>query len=411
MNTTAQIAEIETATFLKFSEIFAEVTNIPREKIPGFIGLHLENENDLLAKVDHFIKLARQTEVSSSKFERLDQACTDLGRNEIKMSIAVSNYILDRPVESIDRTLMDESSTMQILYDLRKVMIDLDPKGHDFSGVSKVLNFTAKNRLKSYLAEYETSQDKFNAIFESLHLDKIAMVRESSKLAKEKTILWRLMQLLHKYAFIADVLSERLFKLTAEYQETDPSKAQAITNCLLTKIKRRKKDFYQQLKLCAVGYLLLEMLRANQIKLSSSLDNIIAGATAAVNSASLVQMEILDSKTLEDGIATWRHMSKKSLSDTMQMLKEKVNESNPNAELLALLTASSEAFFMDLSQLWKYKWYALSELQMAVVSFVEEADKSLNYLVKHYDEDWYSLMAQLSDNEVGSLVNRAAHIL
>ena len=106
-----------------------------------------------------------------------------MGTEEIRDAANISSRMLDRPVNTMESGVFNESSPVsQALLNLRSTVENLDPSRHgDLLSSKKILGLIPfGNKLKDYFRMYQSSQSHINAIIIALNNGKDELLKDNA---------------------------------------------------------------------------------------------------------------------------------------------------------------------------------------------------------------------------------------
>ena len=362
------------------------VSVVPQDEADQIVKLDQTKVPELDAKVNDFVMNILQTPVNTSAFEEKVNAIHQLGNTEIRASAQISNRMLDRPANSMDKALFDNSPIAKSLTELRSVVEQLDPsKQGTLQSPRKFLGIIPMGkRVQDYFRKYQSAQTHINAIIESLYHSKDELMKDNAIIEQEKVTLWALMQSLRQYIYVGKKIDEQLLQNIGELEAADPEKARVVKEEMLFYVRQKNMDFLTQLAVNIQGYLALDMIRKNNLELIKGVDRATTTTISALRTAVMVSQALSSQKLVLDQINALNTTTSGLIESTSMLLKRQTAQvheqaSSSSVDLEKLQTAFNHIYeTMDAIDVFKVK--ALGNMQQTINVLTQEVDRAQTYL-------------------------------
>jgi len=246
----------------------APVAVVAPAKAANAVPLAPEETTKLDGQIADFVTAVTSLDIHGADFKSRVDAIGSMGNAEIAQAAAVSNRMLERPINSLKNGMLDEkSSVSKGLGDLRATIEKLDPSRQgDLFSPRKVLGFIPMgNKLVRYFDGYKSAQSHLNAIIESLYRSKDELQKDNAAIETEKTQLWALMKRLEQYIYLGKKLDTSLSAKLDALDATDPDRAKILREDVLFDTRQKVTDLLTQMAVNVQGYLALDLIRKNNV--------------------------------------------------------------------------------------------------------------------------------------------------
>ncbi len=365
----------------------APVTAVPAEQAAGAVKLTAEEETKLDSQVSQFIDQVTTLDINGSDFKTRVDAINSMGNDEVAQAAAVSNRMLDRSVNSMNRGMLDGNSPVsKSLLDLRTTVEKLDPaKQGDLFAPRKILGIIPMgNHVLAYFDGYRSAQSHINAIIETLYHSKDELTRDNAAVETEKGRLWTLMQKMEQYIYLGKKIDAALSSRLAQLETSDPARAKVLREDVLFYARQKVTDLLTQMAVSVQGYLALDLIKKNNIELIKGVDRATTTTVSALRTAVMVAQALGNERLVLDQIKALSTTTGNLIESTSQMLKTQtgqIYEQASSATLdVAQLQRAFDNIYATMDAVADYKVKALATMQQTVDSLSTEVDKAKTYL-------------------------------
>jgi uncharacterized protein YaaN involved in tellurite resistance len=367
----------------------APVEVISKEKAQSLVPVTAEQHQQLNKKVTEFIEIVISNEVNSDSFKEKVNDIHTMGSNDIRAAANLSNRMLERPAHLLNEGgLADEKTPLgKTLVELRTTVEKLDPTNQNLLTPRKLLGFIPfGNKVTEYFVQYQSAQTQLNHIIEALYNGQDELRQDNAAIEIEKINLWEIMGKLEQYVYLGKQLDAALEKRISEIERQSPEKARIVKEEMLFYVRQKVQDLLTQLAVSIQGYLVLDMVRKNNLELIKGVDRATTTTVSALRTAVMVSQALTNQKLVLNQISALNSTTSNMIAGTARMLKQQAGEINEQAvnstiELDKLKAAFSDIYkTMDMMEDYKVK--ALVNMQKTVNVLSKEVDKSKAYLEK-----------------------------
>jgi uncharacterized protein YaaN involved in tellurite resistance len=347
---------------------------------PDALGA-IKFDGSTLAKLDamvaDFVVAITQLEVRDPKFKQRVADVQKLGDDDVKASAETSSRLLARPVNTIKKGSLSNSSTVgSSLIQLRRQIDALDP-GHqgDLFGVRKLLGLISLGgKLQAYLARYQSSQSHLNAILAGLDSGRQALATDNDDLEEEEANLWQTMERLRQYIYVAGKLDSSLEARIARVEANDPERARILKEDMLFYVRQKVQDLTSQLAVSVQGYLAVDIIRRNNAELIRGVGR--ASTTTAV----IVTQALGDQRLVLDQITALNMTTSNMIQGTSVLLRGQTTAAGQLAGAPAIdvgkLQAAFDNVYAALDELDTYKLKALDTMSRTVDAMTTQINRA-----------------------------------
>jgi uncharacterized protein YaaN involved in tellurite resistance len=365
----------------------APVQVVSQTQAEGMVKLEPTALQRLDGKVAEFVDIVLRADVHSDSFTEKVNAIHTLGNADIRAAANVSNRMLERPVQAMEKGLFDESSSVsRSLVDLRATIEDLDPaRQGDLLAPKKLFGLIPfGNRLRDYFLRYQSAQDHINGILKSLYSGQDELCKDNAAIEQEKVNLWSIMQRLEQYVYTGKKIDAALESRVAEVEGQQPEKARVIKEEMLFYIRQKVQDLLTQLAVSIQGYLALDMIRKNNLELIKGVDRASTTTVSALRTAVIVAQALTNQKLVLDQIGALNKTTGNLIESTSNMLKGQSATIHQQAASTTLDLKQLQSAFANVYQAMDmvsdYKVKALDTMRQTVATLSTEVEKARTYL-------------------------------
>lgn len=381
------------------------VKQVTPDEALGAVKLSDADKAKLDSQVGTFTDTLLSADVHGDTFRERVDAIAKMADEDIARSAAVSNRLLDRPTNAMNRGgLADASPISRGLLDLRRQVEDLDPSRQgDLFSPRKLLGLIPMgSKIVDYFRGYQSSQGHLNAIIESLYNGKDELQRDDAAIDQEKQNMWELMGRLEKWAYLAKQLDDALSaKIDAV---TDPQRKKILQEEALFQLRQKRQDIATQMAVDVQGYMALDLVRRNNVELIKGVDRATTTTVSALRTAIIVAQALTSQKLVLDQITALNDTTNRVIESTSEMLRD---NSARIAEQAASSTVSVDSLkkafdnvIATLDTIDTYKVQALGSMQQTVTALEAQVQRAKPYL----DRERQAVISQsTADSEPGEV--------
>lgn len=367
----------------------APVAVVAPAKAANAVPLAPEETTKLDGQIADFVTAVTSLDIHGADFKSRVDAIGSMGNAEIAQAAAVSNRMLERPINSLKNGMLDEkSSVSKGLGDLRATIEKLDPSRQgDLFSPRKLLGFIPMgNKLVRYFDGYKSAQSHLNAIIESLYRSKDELQKDNAAIETEKTQLWALMKRLEQYVYLGKKLDTSLSAKLDALDATDPDRAKILREDVLFDTRQKVTDLLTQMAVNVQGYLALDLIRKNNVELIKGVERATTTTVSALRTAVIAAQALANQKLVLDQITALNTTTGNIIEATAQMLRQqtgKVSEQAAGATVdVKQLQRAFENIYATMDAVADYKVKALGSMQQTVDALTTEVGKAQGYLDK-----------------------------
>lgn len=367
----------------------APVAVVAPAKAANAVPLAPEETTKLDGQIADFVTAVTSLDIHGTDFKSRVDAIGTMGNAEIAQAAAVSNRMLERPINSLKNGMLDEkSSVSKGLGDLRATIEKLDPSRQgDLFSPRKLLGFIPMgSKLVAYFDGYRSAQSHLNAIIESLYRSKDELQKDNAAIETEKTQLWALMKRLEQYIYLGKKLDASLSGKLDALDATDPDRAKVLREDVLFYTRQKVTDLLTQMAVNVQGYLALDLIRKNNIELIKGVERATTTTVSALRTAVIAAQALANQKLVLDQITALNTTTGNLIEATAQMLRQqtgKVYEQAAGATVdVKQLQRAFENIYATMDAVADYKVKALGSMQQTVDALTSEVGKAQGYLEK-----------------------------
>ena len=388
----------------------APVAPVATEQAAGMVKLQPAKQAELDGKVREFVQVILQGDVQSDAFKTKLTGVHTLGNQEIRAAAAISNRLLERPVQAMNTGLFDEGSQIsRSLLDLRNKIEDLDPSRQgDMFAPRKLLGLIPLgNKVQDYFRQYQSAQTHLDAIIKALYHGQDELRKDNAAIEEEKANAWRIMDKLEQYVYVSRKIDAEVEARLAEIEASDPEKARVVKEELLFYIRQKVQDILTQLAVTIQGYLSMDMIRKNNLELIKGVDRATTTTISALRTAVIVAQALANQKLVLDQIGALNTTTGNMIEATSQMLKQQAGriheQASSSAVSLDKLKLAFQNIYDSMDMVSTYKVKALENMQKTVDVLSVEVEKSKAYLDRTREETVREVSADLGKAVEGEI--------
>lgn len=248
--------------------------------------------------VAEYVETVASLDPGGQKFLRAVASIDRLGQREFSAAAAMSDRMLQRRLDSARGLLAARAPLAHQLAELRKLVDELSPArledGHRRSrgpfGLGSPRDET--DDLADYFEHFARSQDRVEAILQTLAEGRLALERDNALLGQERLSLATVMELLRENAYLTGRLDEALTAQIEAIARTDPERADRLRADLLHAIRRRRQEILTQLAVTTQGYASLRIVEDGNEGMVRALATATTTTAAALRTAVMVAQAV-----------------------------------------------------------------------------------------------------------------------
>ncbi|HET9051004.1 MAG TPA: toxic anion resistance protein [Candidatus Dormibacteraeota bacterium] len=359
------------------------------------VAVDPEQARRIEAMVSGYVDAVVALDPHDPAFTRKVGDVSSLGDREIREYAAASNRLLERPVRSLDRGVLNEKSTVgKGLVDLRHTVEDLNPAKHDLAhgGPRKLLGVIPfGDRVRGYFDKYHDAQSHIDGIIAALRDGKDELVKDNAAIEQERVNLWAQIGRLREYSYMAERLDSTLEARITDVERTDAEKAKILRSDVLFAVRQRHQDLLTQLAVDEQGYLALGLIRQNNAELVKGVDRATTTTIAALRTAVIVAQALTNQRLVLTQIRAVNETTSGMIESTAEMLREqtaKVHEDAASASVdVRRLQAAFDNIFQTLDAIDGYKTQALDTMKVTITELTTQVGKAQAYLERSQSEE------------------------
>lgn len=359
---------------------------------PEALGV-LKLEAATLAKLDamvaDFVVAIAQLPVGDPRFKQRIADIQKFGDDDVKASAEVSARLLARPVNTIKKGALSNSSAVgSNLIQLRRQIDALDPRHQGgLLGTRKLLGvFSLGDKLQAYLARYQSSQSHLNAILAGLESGRQALATDNDDLAEEETNLWQTIERLRQYVYMAGKLDSSLEGRIARVEANDPERARILKEDMLFYVRQKVQDFTSQLAVSVQGFLAINIIRRNNSELIRGVGRATTTTISALRTAVVVTQALGDQRLVLDQITALNMTTGNIIAGTSATLRSQTTAVGQQAGAPTIevgkLQAAFDNVYASLDELDTYKLKALDTMSKTVDAMTTQINRAQPFLAR-----------------------------
>lgn len=365
----------------------APVAVVPLEQATARVPLTDQRTTEIEARAAAFVTGFVDLDPKDPEFARKVDDVAKLGNDKIMAASQASNRMLDRPTAALAGA-RGKGGDLQVqvadgLAKLRFQVEDLDPSK---VGAGSILGdmFGMKNKWRNYFARYQSAQTHLNKILQSLESGADRLRKDNAAIDGEKVRLWELMRSLREYAELTAALDTQMVARIDTIRETDPERAKALTSEVLFPVRQKHQDLLTQLAVSAQGYLVLDMLRKNNVELVKGVERSCTTTVSSLRTAVLASQALTGQKMVLDQIDALNTTTESMILATSVMLKDQSAEIHQRAASSTIsmetLQVSFQNIYDTIDAVDTFKAQAVESMQSTVDALSGQLAKAGQYL-------------------------------
>ncbi len=365
----------------------APVQPVKTENAGQMVQIDLAILLDLDDQAEQFINDTLTLERHDPVFKERIESIHRLGNSDILNSAAMSNRMLDRPVKLLNNGLFNDKSVIgKSLLDLRRKIDDLNPATQgDLFKPRKILGLIPfGNKVEDYFNKYRSAQSHINGILEGLEESKDELLRDNAAIEQEKTELWKSMQRVEQYVYIGKKLDEKLSVCIGDIERNDPDKARIVKDELLFYTRQKTIDLLTQQSVSIQGYLVLDLIRKNNLELIKGVDRASTTTMSALRTAVMTAQALNNQSLVLEQIKALNASTEDIIVATSEMLKNQSTTIHQQASGSMIdiekLQQAFDNVFATMDMISDYKIKALDNMKQTVETLSQQIDHSQKYL-------------------------------
>ncbi len=367
----------------------APIVPVEPARAENAVPLAAAETTKLDAQVAQFVAAVTSLDLHGADFQTRVDAINTMGNSEVVQAAAMSNRMLERPVNTLKNGMLDEKSPIsKSLIDLRETIEKLDPSRQgDLFAPRKLLGLIPMgSKLTAYFDGYRSAQAHLNAIIESLYRSKDELQKDNAAVEVEKSRMWELMKKLEQYVYLGKKLDAALTAKLADLDSSDPARAKILREDVLFYARQKVTDLLTQMAVNVQGYLTLDLIRKNNIELIKGVDRATTTTVSALRTAVIAAQALANQKLVLDQIVALNTTTGNIIEATAAMLRQQTAQVYAQASTSTIdikqLQSAFANIYATMDAVADYKVKALSSMQQTVDALSSEVDKAQGYLDK-----------------------------
>jgi len=248
--------------------------------------------------VAEYVETVAALDPGGQKFLRTVASIDRLGQREFGTAAAMSDRMLERRLDSARGLLAARAPLAHQLAELRRIVDELNParleEGHKRSRgpFGRGSPRDELDGLADYFEHFARSQDRVEAILQTLAEGRFALERDNALLGQERVSLATVMESLRENAYLTGRLDEALTAQVEVVARTDPERADCLRADLLYAIRRRRQEILTQLAVTTQGYAALRIVEERNEGMVHALATATTTTAAALRTAVMVAQAV-----------------------------------------------------------------------------------------------------------------------
>jgi len=394
----------------------APVATVAPESAAAAVPLAPAETAKLDGQVASFINEVTSLDMHGSDFKARVDAIGTLGNDDVRQAAALSNRLLERPVNAMNGGLFNgESPVSKTLLDLRQTIEKLDPSRQgDLLAPRKLLGLIPLgSKLVSYFDGYRSSQSHLNAIIEALYRSKDELLSDNASIEQEKGRMWALMQRLEQFVYLCKKIDAALAARLDGLEATDPARAKILREDVLFYARQKVTDLLTQMAVNVQGYLALDLIKRNNVELIKGVDRATTTTVSALRTAIVVAQALANQKLVLDQIGALNMTTGNLIESTAKLLRQQTGQVYQQAAGATVNVAQLQRAFNDIyatmDAVADYKVKALSSMQQTVDALTTEVGKAQTYLDRTRAQTARDAIGTLDTTGAGGVVSILPH--
>ena len=259
------------------------------------------------------------------KYLRTVAAIDRLGQREFTAAAAMSGRTLDRRLEVARGLLAGKAPLARKLAELRKIVEELDPArlGANRKRSRRGLGLGQRDELvelSDYFERFAHSQERVQAILQSIAEGRLALERDSALLGQELVSLATVMETLRENAYLTGRLDEGLAARIEIVARTDPERADSLRVDLLHAIRSRRQEILTQLAVAMQGYASLQIIEESNREMARAMAAATSTTASALRTAVMVAQAVAGQRMALEQMEAADRAAGQMLEDTNALM-------------------------------------------------------------------------------------------
>lgn len=324
----------------------------------------------------------------------------NMGNKEVQSSAAISSRLLDTPMRNAQKSVDQDSPIANNLVELRRIIDDLDPTlaGSKKKKLFGLFSMGTDSKIEDFFRKYESNQQHLNKVLEALKKSSQELALDNQSMLIERNRLKESAQVLAKYIYMADTVTERLEAEVAELEVTDPDKALALRSTALFYALQKNQDLKTHALVIAQNYAGLNLIISNNNELQKSVERARNTTLSALRGAIMMQnalngqtavtqqVQAINSTTERMLVAT----SKQAAENSLQIQKQ-ASETTLDWETVKESIATIQNAMDEVDRL---RAESTKNMRVAIDSMTDSInnnDAQVKALGSSFDTDWLTV--------------------
>lgn len=362
--------------------------------LPSISG---DQQSRLTPFIQSFISDFMKQEFNSPAFHARVDSLTALGAREIAAAAAHSNTFLDRPMQALD----GNNSVGNNLAALRSTIENLDPeRDGDFTQRRLIFGFipwgTRAARIKTYFDGYASAQSHLATILSNLAESKAGLISDNIAIDSERENLWEALGRIEQMIFVAREIDHQLsheadrLAQSSDSTESDIRKAGVLRETAIFYTRQRTIDLQTQLAVTAQGYLVLDLVKKNNIETIKGIDRASTTTVAALRTAVIVAQALSAQKLVIDQISAINTSTISMVDSTggyMRSQSAAIHKQAVSATIpLETLKKAFANVYATIDDIDRFKETALATMETSINAISEEIDSSKKFILNNRED-------------------------
>ena len=395
MNFLEDKAMSDPATFAHFHITLTPpepIMPIPKERALAMVPVLDDEHKQLDENIAEFINFLVSSGIDTDSFKNKLDAIYHMGNDEIRLSAIMSKRILEQTMEATHKSVFNHHTPIsKTLINLHKILEKLDPSTQHLLSARKLLGFIPfGNKLKRYFRRYQSAQVQLNTIIETLYNTQEELRENNKVIETEKAHLWEVIGKMEQFIYLGKQINSILERRVSDIERQSIEKSQLIKEKMLFTVPQKVESLLSQLAVSLQAYLVLDMVRKNNMELIKGIDRISTTTISALRVAVIAAQVLTKQKLILEQINALNTPSGNMIPGTAEMLKQQAVEANQQTTNAITQIDKLKVAFIDIFAIMEilanYKTEAFANMQQAVHSLSSEIEKSNHSVDKLYQE-------------------------
>jgi uncharacterized protein YaaN involved in tellurite resistance len=359
------------------NELLSQVKPVPAE-----VSL------DLNRKAADFAASVRDYTPGNIAYTEKINQIRNIAAREITAAASAPSRMLERSSTSYASSKKSGSDgskdISKTMLDLRHTVADLTPKG-DLNGVQKILGFIpGRKKAGQWLAKYESSKSHLDAITVSLLQGRDDLIRDNADLEQEKIRAWDQMGELNKAAVLTGGIDRELVAVIDDLKAAGKEvEAKAVESDMLFPVRKRRQDILTQLTVSWQSFMVMELIRANNLELIEGLQRSKDVTLAALQTAIMAATALENQKANLDKMDALDAAANNAISSVGDMLKSNTTRIHARASSSGVDPETLKKAFNDIittiDQMENFKVEANKKMDVTINALTAEVERTRPY--------------------------------